>query len=181
MFLIAGLGNPGGQYVTTRHNAGFLILDELAESQSARFGSSKFYGETASISLLGEKCLLLKPDTFMNLSGKAVQAAAAFYKLSADEIIIIHDDVDMPPMSVKAKKGGGHGGQNGVRDIIKCLGTDRFSRVKIGVGKPGPDDQIRDVADWVLAPFEDEELLQFQGPVLKEVSLRVEGLIRGAR
>jgi len=181
MLLIAGLGNPGGKYVMTRHNAGFLVLDELAERQSSGFGSSKFFGETATISILEEKCLLLKPDTFMNLSGKSVLAAASFYKLAPDQIIVIHDDVDMPAMSVKTKKGGGHGGQNGIRDIIKCLGTDGFSRVKVGVGKPGPEDQIRNVADWVLAPFKDEELLQFQGPVLKEVILRLEGLVRDAR
>jgi len=94
MLLIAGLGNPGGKYVMTRHNAGFLVLDELAERQSSGFGSSKFFGETATISILEEKCLLLKPDTFMNLSGKSVLAAASFYKLAPDQIIVIHDDVE---------------------------------------------------------------------------------------
>lgn len=134
---LVGLGNPGANYAQTRHNAGFWLLDRLAEQHSAAFrGDAKFHGECARIRVKGQDLLLLKPSTWMNRSGQAVSALMKFYKLPVDQLIVAHDELDLPVGTVRFKLGGGHGGHNGLRDIHKPLGAD-YRRIRIGVGHPG--------------------------------------------
>lgn len=146
--LIVGLGNPGASYENTRHNAGFWFVDKLAREASGSFRSeSKFHAEVCKLSLHGESCWLCKPDTWMNRSGQAVAAIARFYKIPVDEILIVYDEIDLPPGTVRLKNGGGHGGHNGMRDVISHLGSKDFLRLRIGVGHPGHSDQV---SDYVL-------------------------------
>jgi len=146
--VIVGLGNPGSKYTETRHNAGFWFIEELAREYSASFRQEKkFHGEVAKISLAGKDIWLLKPETFMNRSGLAVQSLMSFYRISADQLLVAHDEIDLLPGTVKLKTGGGHGGHNGLRDIINQLGTKDFHRLRIGVGHPGSKDQV---VDYVL-------------------------------
>ena len=146
--VIVGLGNPGSKYTETRHNAGFWFIEELAREYSASFRQEKkFHGEVAKISLAGKDIWLLKPETFMNRSGLAVQSLMSFYRISADQLLVAHDEIDLPPGTAKLKTGGGHGGHNGLRDIINQLGTKDFHRLRIGVGHPGSKDQV---VDYVL-------------------------------
>lgn len=134
---IVGLGNPGGEYARTRHNAGFWFVDLLADAARAPFrAEAKFHGELARIKLGGADVLLLKPSTFMNRSGQSVQALCAFYKLAPSAVLIAHDELDLPAGMVKLKAGGGHGGHNGLRDIHRVLG-DSYLRLRIGIGHPG--------------------------------------------
>ena len=137
--LIVGLGNPGKDYEGTRHNAGAVFVQELARrSAAALCTDSKFCGETARINLAGHDLRLLIPSTFMNRSGKSVAAMANFYRVAPDEILIAHDDLDIPPGQARFKQGGGHGGHNGLRDIIPALGgAKEFHRLRIGIGHPG--------------------------------------------
>lgn len=147
--VIVGLGNPGSKYTETRHNAGFWFIDEVARKYSATFRpDKKFHGEVAKISLEGNDLCLLKPATFMNLSGRAVQSLLSFYRFSADQLLVAHDEIDLPPGTAKLKFGGGHGGHNGLRDIISQLATKDFYRLRIGVGHPGSKDQV---VDYVLS------------------------------
>ena len=146
--VIVGLGNPGPKYTETRHNAGFWFIEEVARKYSATFRSEKkFHGEVAKISLEGKDIWLLKPDTFMNRSGLAVQSLLSFYRITAEQLLVAHDEIDLPPGTAKLKTGGGHGGHNGLRDIISQLGTKDFHRLRIGVGHPGSKDQV---VDYVL-------------------------------
>ena len=146
--VIVGLGNPGSKYTETRHNAGFWFIEELAREYSASFRQEKkFHGEVAKISLAGKDIWLLKPETFMNRSGLAVQSLMSFYRISADQLLVAHDEIDLPPGTAKLKIGGGHGGHNGLRDIINQLSTKDFHRLRIGVGHPGSKDQV---VDYVL-------------------------------
>ena len=146
--VIVGLGNPGAKYTETRHNAGFWFIEEVARKCAATFRSDKkFHGEVARISLEGKELWLLKPDTFMNRSGLAVQSLLSFYRISAEQLLVVHDEIDLPPGTVKLKSGGGHGGHNGLRDIIAQLGNKDFFRLRIGVGHPGSKDQV---VDYVL-------------------------------
>jgi PTH1 family peptidyl-tRNA hydrolase len=146
--VIVGLGNPGPKYTETRHNAGFWFIEEVARKYSATFRpEKKFHGEVAKISLEGNNIWLLKPDTFMNRSGLAVQSLLSFYRITADQLLVAHDEIDLPPGTAKLKTGGGHGGHNGLRDIISQLGTKDFHRLRIGVGHPGSKDQV---VDYVL-------------------------------
>ena len=146
--VIVGLGNPGSKYTETRHNAGFWFIEELAREYSASFRQEKkFHGEVAKISLAGKDIWLLKPETFMNRSGLAVQSLMSFYRITADQLLVAHDEIDLPPGTAKLKTGGGHGGHNGLRDIISQLGTKDFHRLRIGVGHPGSKDQV---VDYVL-------------------------------
>jgi len=143
--LIVGLGNPGERYAQTRHNAGFWFVDELARRYGATLRSeSTFHGDVGRITVEGRDCYLLKPATFMNRSGRAVVALANFYKLGAGQILVAHDEIDLPPGTVKLKFGGGHGGHNGLRDIIQMGGSREFWRLRLGVGHPGHRDQVTD-------------------------------------
>jgi peptidyl-tRNA hydrolase, PTH1 family len=157
--LIAGLGNPGREYAVTRHNAGFAFIERLAEVCKAAFKpESKFLGKTARVPGLGHEMWLLMPQTFMNLSGQAVGALANFYKIAPAEILVVHDELDLPPGGVKIKFGGGVAGHNGLKDIAAHLGTRDFWRLRIGIGHPGDRDRV---ADYVLqrASREDQELI----------------------
>ena len=146
--LIVGLGNPGREYETTRHNIGFRWVDELARLQNLNFRSeAKFHGMAARGHLHGHEILLLKPQTFMNVSGRAVGALAQFYKIAPAEILVVHDELDLPPGVARLKLGGGHGGHNGLKDIIAHLSSKDFWRLRLGIGHPG---EGADVAGFVL-------------------------------
>ncbi len=156
--LIVGLGNPGREYEATRHNAGFWWVDELARAHNVNFkADSKFHGLVARANLHGHEVHLLKPQTFMNVSGRSVVALALFYKILPDQILVVHDELDLPPGSAKLKLGGGHGGHNGLKDIIAHLGTKEFWRLRVGVGHPG---ERGEVVNYVLnAPRNPEQVL----------------------
>ena len=157
--LVAGLGNPGAKYEQTRHNAGFWFVDELARRCSTQFRSeSKYKSDVARCTVDGKDCRLQKPMDFMNRSGQSVAALAGFYRIPRNAILVVHDDLDLPCGTVKLKKGGGHGGHNGLRDLISHLGGNDFLRLRIGIGHPGHRD---DVVDYVLknASREDRDLI----------------------
>ena len=146
--LIAGLGNPGKQYEQTRHNAGFWFVDAVARDRGVHFQSeSKYSSEVARCSIAGNDCRLQKPLDFMNRSGRPVAALAAFYRIPRSGILVVHDDLDLPPGSIRLKRDGGHGGHNGLRDLIPALGGNDFLRLRIGIGHPGHRD---DVVGYVL-------------------------------
>lgn len=154
--LIAGLGNPGARYQATRHNAGFWFADALAQSLGGQFKvSSRFFGELCEAALSGETFWIIKPDVFMNRSGQALAALAGFYKIPVEQILVVHDELDLPPGSARLKQGGGHGGHNGLRSIIDSLGSSDFARVRIGIGHPGHRDLV---TDYVLSKPPQEEL-----------------------
>jgi PTH1 family peptidyl-tRNA hydrolase len=153
--LIVGLGNPGPKYAWTRHNAGFMVLDRLAQLAGVSVTKKNFSGLYGEGSWLGERLLLLKPQTFMNLSGRSAAAALRFHKLTVSDLIVIHDDIDIPFGQVRLKEGGGHGGHNGLRSLMQDLGGGGFVRLRVGVGRPAHGD----AADYVLAPFSREEQL----------------------
>ncbi|MFL0806163.1 MAG: aminoacyl-tRNA hydrolase [Oceanobacter sp.] len=142
--LIVGLGNPGNEYEHTRHNAGFWVVDELARAYGIRMTPDKKYsGLVGKGNIQNHTCWLLKPSTFMNLSGVSVQALANFYKLSPEQILVVHDELDLPAGVARYKQGGGHGGQNGLRDIISKLGNNKdFHRLRIGIGHPGDKSRV---------------------------------------
>lgn len=157
--IVAGLGNPGGQYQRTRHNAGFWFLDELADRWTARFRSDpRFQAETATVDLAGHGLHLLKPMGFMNRSGQAVAAFARYHKVPAEQILVVHDELDFEPGVVRLKVGGGHGGHNGLRDVIAVLGVAGFVRLRLGIGRPTDS---RPMADYVLSrpPGADEQAI----------------------
>jgi PTH1 family peptidyl-tRNA hydrolase len=146
--LIVGLGNPGAEHARTRHNAGFWFVDAVAERERARFGlESKLFGETAKVEIAGQSVWLLKPATFMNLSGKSIAAALRYWKIEPEEMLVVHDELDLPPGVARLKFDGGHGGQNGLRDAIRLLGHGKFHRLRIGIGHPGHKDRV---TPWVL-------------------------------
>ena len=148
--LIVGLGNPGAEHMRNRHNAGFWFVDALAQREGGRFGvESKLRGETAKIHYEGEPLLLLKPTTYMNASGSSVAAALRYWKIEPEEMLIAHDDLDLPPGAARLKFDGGHGGQNGLRDIFAHVGHGKFHRLRLGIGHPGPGNKDR-VTPWVL-------------------------------
>jgi peptidyl-tRNA hydrolase, PTH1 family len=149
--LVAGLGNPGREYERTRHNAGWLVVDELARRHDGSW-RSKFSGSLAEVRLGEQRLGLLKPETYMNESGRSVSSAARFFKVPAASILVVHDDVDLEPGRLQARSGGGLAGHNGLRSLAQDLGTQDFLRLRIGVGRPGRGDP-RPVADWVLSPF----------------------------
>lgn len=154
-FIICGLGNPGTKYENTRHNAGFMALDTLAENIKADVKRLKFKSLTADVMINGVHCLLMKPTTFMNNSGEAVTEALNFYKLSTDKLIVMYDDISMDVGRTRIRKKGSDGGHNGIKSIIYLTGSDVFPRIKIGVGaKPHPDYNL---ADWVLGMFPKEQ------------------------
>jgi PTH1 family peptidyl-tRNA hydrolase len=153
MLMIAGLGNPGPRYQATRHNLGFRLVDELARQSglSASAFRERFHGEIASARLGSEEVLLLKPQTFMNDSGRSVQAACTFYKVKPAELLVAHDELDLPFAEVRLKKGGGDGGNRGIRSVSAALGPD-YIRLRLGIGRPPPDFR-GDPADFVLQAF----------------------------
>jgi peptidyl-tRNA hydrolase, PTH1 family len=153
--LVAGLGNPGREYERTRHNAGWLVADEVARRHGGSF-RSKFSGQLAETRLDDLRLGLLKPETYMNESGRSLGAAARFFKVEPASVLVVHDDVDLDPGRLQARLGGGLAGHNGLRSIAQALGTQDFLRLRIGVGRPGRGDR-RPVADYVLSPFEPEE------------------------
>jgi PTH1 family peptidyl-tRNA hydrolase len=158
--LIVGLGNPGRQYEKTRHNAGFLFLDTLADQLGCIWANeSKFQGAFAQGKIASTPLMMLKPDTFMNRSGQSVGKVARYYKLQPEEILVVHDELDFNPGIVKLKKDGGHAGHNGLRDIIAHLNSNQFYRLRIGIGRPAAG---KVVADFVLSspPKSEFELLQ---------------------
>jgi PTH1 family peptidyl-tRNA hydrolase len=152
--LVAGLGNPGREYARTRHNAGWLVVDELARRHDGSW-RSKFSGQLAEIRLDGARLALVKPETYMNESGRSLAAAARFFKSPVGSLLVVHDDVDLEEGRLQARLGGGLAGHNGLRSIASALGSQEFLRLRIGVGRPGRGDR-RSVADYVLAPFEPE-------------------------
>jgi PTH1 family peptidyl-tRNA hydrolase len=153
--LVAGLGNPGREYAHNRHNVGWMVVDELARRHGGSW-KAKFNGQLAEIRIDGHKVALLKPETFMNDSGRSVQAAAKFFKLEPEALLVVHDESDLELGRLQARIGGGAGGHNGLRSLIQHLGTPEFMRLRVGVGRPGRGDQ-RKLADFVLADFRPED------------------------
>jgi PTH1 family peptidyl-tRNA hydrolase len=153
-FVIAGLGNPGSKYQWTRHNAGFLFLDRVANLESLSIVRKQFGGLTGELDRQGKRLILLKPQTFMNLSGQSVMPALQFFKLKPDHLIVVHDEIDLPLGTVRLKQGGGHGGHNGLRSIMELLGRGDFLRLRIGVGKG----MHGEVSDYVLGNFTPQEM-----------------------
>jgi peptidyl-tRNA hydrolase, PTH1 family len=153
--LVAGLGNPGREYARNRHNVGWLVAEELA----GRHGGSwraKFNGQLAEVRIDGHKVALLKPETYMNDSGRSVKAAAQFFKLDPDQVLVVHDETDLEAGRLQARLGGGLAGHNGLRSVNQHLGTPEFLRLRVGVGRPGRGDR-RPLADWVLSDFAPDE------------------------
>lgn len=147
--LIAGLGNPGSRYEATRHNAGFWFVERVAAAHRVSWKSeSRFFGDIAQLRIGGEVVWLLKPTTFMNQSGRSVAALCRYFSLQASQVLVVHDEIDLAPGVVRLKRGGGHGGHNGLRDIIPQLGGADFARLRIGVGHPGRKEQV---VGYVLA------------------------------
>ena len=154
-WLLVCLGNPGDKYENTRHNVGYMVADEVAERQHAPIQKLKFKALTNLLTISGEKVLVMKPITYMNLSGEAVRQAVDFYKVAPDHVLVVSDDTALPVGKLRIRKGGSAGGHNGLKNIIQHLGTDQFPRVRVGVGeKPHPD---YDMADWVLGKFQGED------------------------
>ena len=171
-YLVVGLGNPGKEYVNTRHNAGFLAIDRIAEECGARIDRARFKGFTGEVTLAGKRVLLLKPQTFMNLSGEAVREAAQFYHIPPENILVVSDDINLDVGRLRVREKGSDGGQKGLRSIIAQVGSDNFPRVKIGVGKkPHPDMEL---ADWVLSEFRREE----QEPLFAAIEMAYTGLCK---
>jgi PTH1 family peptidyl-tRNA hydrolase len=156
LFVIAGLGNPGAKYSETRHNAGFWFLDELAQRNSITLREqSRFKSDTARVELFGQECLLLKPKTFMNHSGQAIQAVMDYFEVQSSQLLVAYDELDLPVGTIRLKVGGGHGGHNGLRDIFQHWTDQEFLRVRIGIGHPGVRDEV---TDYVLGrPTANEE------------------------
>jgi peptidyl-tRNA hydrolase, PTH1 family len=152
--LVAGLGNPGREYERTRHNVGWLVADELVRRHGGSF-RGKFSGQLAETRLDDLRLALLKPETYMNESGRSIGAATKFFKVDPGDLLVVHDDVDLEPGRIQARLGGGLAGHNGLRSIAQAIGTNDFLRLRIGVGRPGRGDQ-RSVADYVLGNFEPE-------------------------
>jgi len=164
--LIVGLGNPGPDYETTRHNAGFWLADHLADDLRTSFALEKsFFGMVAKARLGADNILLLKPNTYMNRSGQAVGALARFYKLTPEEVLVLHDELDLMPGQVKLKQGGGHAGHNGLKDIQAALGSPNFWRLRIGIGQPRTLGLAQQVADFVLHPPRREEQKEIEAVI----------------
>jgi peptidyl-tRNA hydrolase, PTH1 family len=179
--LIIGLGNPGSKYLWTRHNAGFWMIDHLVEDCRISWDDSKsdkFLGTLSKGAVDGVDCVLVKPQTFMNLSGRCVQRVAQFYKVPPRDWIVIHDDIDLASEKVRLREGGGgHGGHNGIRSITEECGTADFARIKVGVGRPAkPEDGA--VADYVLRPMSEAEVGGFVKASFPEVMARLKELLK---
>ncbi len=163
-YLVVGLGNPDRKYQNTRHNTGFLAADEIARQLGVTIDKKKFDALTIDVTLAGERVLLMKPQTYMNLSGVAVEKAASFYKIPPENILVLFDDISLDTGKLRIRRKGSHGGHNGIRSIIDYLQSDNFPRIKIGVGeRPNPS---YDLADWVLSRFTEEERKMIQEAAL---------------
>ncbi len=165
MWVIAGLGNPGRRYEKTRHNVGFEVLDELARRHMQGGFRTKFGGEAVTGLIGSTKVLLLKPMEFMNKSGFAVQRAAQYHDTEPEKILIVHDELDLPPARIKLKSGGGHGGNNGIRSVIDQLGCRDFLRIRVGIGKPAAGKVEGAGADHVLSPLASHEISEMQDAI----------------
>lgn len=159
-FALAGLGNPGSKYLKTRHNIGFMFLDWFAAQHGEPFAADKHQGISATIRYNGNRIYLLKPQTFMNKSGRSVASLVNYFNLDPENLLIVHDDIDMHPGRIKLVEGGGTGGHNGIRSIVKELGTNAFCRLKIGIGRPGEGSAHpeMEIDKYVLADFSEEEI-----------------------
>lgn len=180
-WLIVGLGNPGEKYENTRHNVGFMVVDELAERESKPIQRLKFKALTNTLTISGEKVLVMKPVTYMNLSGEAVRQAMDFYKIQPEHILVISDDTALAVGRLRIRAKGSAGGHNGLKNIIQHLGTDQFPRLRVGVGeKPHPD---YDMADWVLGAFQGEDKKAIDATVKRAADavecILAQGLDRG--
>ena len=159
MYLIIGLGNPEEEYSKTRHNMGFNTINKIANKYNIQVNKNKFQGLWESSIIEGQKVILVKPQTYMNLSGNCVQEFVNFYKIEKENIIVIYDDMDIEPGLIKIRKQGGPGGHNGMKSIIQMLGTDQFSRVRIGIGRPKHNG---DEINYVIGPIPDEEIAKLE-------------------
>ncbi|MFT3768018.1 MAG: aminoacyl-tRNA hydrolase [Minicystis sp.] len=186
MLLVVGLGNPGREYASHRHNVGFMAVDELARRVGADAFREKFSGEYARCELAGEPAILLKPMTYMNRSGDSVQPAMAFFKITPGELIVLHDELDIPFGEVRLKMGGGHAGHNGLRSLMERVGAGDFGRIRIGVGRPPPGFR-GEVADFVLSSFDATErttlpdLVKKAGDAVLDIARRGFGPAMNAR
>ena len=164
-WLLVCLGNPGKDYENTRHNIGFMAADELEKRENTRFNKLRYRALTGEVTIAGQRVLVLKPQTYMNLSGESVKLAGGFYKVPPERVLVISDDVSLPLGKLRIRAGGSAGGHNGLKNIIQHLGTDQFPRVRVGVGeKPHPD---YDLADWVLGKFVGEDKKAIDAAVKK--------------
>ena len=155
-YIVVGLGNPDKKYRNTRHNTGFIAVEFIADELGSEISKKKFDSLISEVEINGEKVLLMKPQTYMNLSGVAVQKAASFYKIPPENVIVIFDDISLDVGKMRIRRKGSHGGHNGIRNIIDYLNSDNFPRIKIGIGeRPNPK---YDLADWVLSTFKEDEL-----------------------
>lgn len=180
-FIIAGLGNPGTQYEDTRHNCGFMAVETLTEGYGAELKRLKFKSLTGELNIGGKRCLIMKPTTFMNNSGDAVEEAASFYKIPPENILVIYDDISLDVGRIRIREKGSDGGHNGMKSIILRLDSDNFPRIRIGVGKKPNKDY--NLADWVLSRFtkeEGEKLETAFGNASKAAELIVGGKIKEA-
>lgn len=175
-FVIAGLGNPGNQYIHTRHNTGFLAIDYICKKYGAKVNRSAHKGLVGDAVIAGKRVLLVKPQTFMNLSGECVRAVLDYYKLTNEDLIVIYDDVSLDVGRLRVRRDGSAGGHNGIKSMIEQLGTNVFPRVKVGVGqKPHPD---YDLASWVLSEFSEKEL-ETLDTVFETATLGIEKILNG--
>lgn len=170
--LIAGLGNPGPRYQATRHNAGFWFADAVAHGRGGQFKSSaRFHGELYEAIDDGRTCWILKPDVFMNRSGQAVAVLAGFYKIPVEQILIVHDELDLPPGTVRLKQGGGNGGHNGLRSVTESMGSGNFARLRIGIGHPGQRDLV---TDYVLTKPSQEDRQAIEEAIVSAMAVMPE-------
>lgn len=175
-YIIVGLGNPGIQYEETRHNAGFMAVEALERKYDFRADKRKFKAKTAVAAIGGKNCLVMKPETYMNLSGDAVEEAMSFYKIPVENIIVLFDDISLEPGQMRIRRKGSAGGHNGIKSIIAQCDSEDFPRVKIGVGKkPHPD---HDLADWVLSKFTDDDKKKLSG-VFENACAAIELMVQG--
>lgn len=177
MWLIAGLGNPGLQYEKTRHNAGFMAADRLAEKHGAQFNKHKSEAVYADFKIGDNRILLVKPQTYMNNSGRAVSALLNFYKIPTDRLIVMFDDITLDIGKLRLRRKGSHGGHNGIKDIIELTGTDEIMRIKIGVGER--ENRDYDLKDWVLGKIPTEQMTDFNKALDRAALAAEEIIIRG--
>lgn len=176
MFIIAGLGNPGKEYENTRHNAGFMVMDALADKLGADISEKKHKALCGKAVIGGEKVILMKPQTYMNSSGEALRAASDYYKVDPENVLVIYDDISLAPGQLRVRAKGSAGGHNGIKSIIAHLGTQEFSRVRVGVGEKPPR---MDLADYVLGHFSQEEKKIMESAVKEAAEAVIEAVTEG--